>query len=159
MTRNVNAPPVRRCEAALVKVGAPETWSRRTRPRSSPRHLQESVDELHHEGVADARRRRGGLLAHGDAREALHVVEQVQAAGGDQGAVHGSELARVDRVGRGAEDGGLTVHAAAGSLYLLHNVQDLARIPLRKKAAAPPPRISDALVLQFVDRLLAVARR
>jgi hypothetical protein len=44
-------------------------------------------------------------------------------------------------------------------LHLLHDAQDLARIPLRKKPAAPPPRIDDALVVQFVDRLLAVARR
>ena len=48
---------------------------------------------------------------------------------------------------------------AAGSLHLLHDVDDLARIPLRKKAAAKPRRIGDALVVQFVDRLLAVARR
>ena len=47
---------------------------------------------------------------------------------------------------------------AAGSLHLLHDAQDLARIPLRKKAAAKPPRIGDALVVQFVDRLLTVAR-
>ena len=44
-------------------------------------------------------------------------------------------------------------------LHLLHDAQDLARIPLRKKPAAKPPRISEALVVQFVDRLLAVARR
>ena len=36
---------------------------------------------------------------------------------------------------------------------------DLARIPLRKKPAAQPPHIGDALVVQFVDRLLALARR
>jgi hypothetical protein len=30
---------------------------------------------------------------------------------------------------------------------------------MRTKAAAPPPHIGDALVVQFVDRLLAVARR
>ena len=47
---------------------------------------------------------------------------------------------------------------AGGSLHLLHDAQDLARIPLRKQAAAPPPRISEALVVQFVDRLLEVAR-
>jgi hypothetical protein len=44
-------------------------------------------------------------------------------------------------------------------LHLLHDAQDLARIPLRKKPAAPPPRIGDALVVQFVDRLLELARR
>ena len=47
---------------------------------------------------------------------------------------------------------------AAGVLHLLHDAQDLARIPLRKKAAAKQPHIDDALVVQFVDRLLAVAR-
>ena len=47
---------------------------------------------------------------------------------------------------------------AAGSLSLIHDVDDLARIPLRKKAAAKPPYIDDALVVQFVDRLLTVAR-
>ena len=62
--------------------------------------------------------------------------------------IYAGKLAAVDRA-----------LVAAGSLHLLHDVQDLARIPLRKKAAALPPRISDALVVQFVDRLLKVARR
>ena len=62
--------------------------------------------------------------------------------------IYAGKLAAVDRA-----------LVAAGSLHLLHDVQDLARIPLRKKSAAKPPRISDALVVQFVDRLLAVARR
>jgi hypothetical protein len=48
---------------------------------------------------------------------------------------------------------------AGGRLHLLHDEQDLARIPFQKKPAAKPPRISDALVVQFVDRLLEVARR
>jgi len=42
---------------------------------------------------------------------------------------------------------------------VINNVDDLARIPLRKKAVAKPRRIGGALVVQFVDRLLAVARR
>ena len=53
--------------------------------RLPPRHRQESVDELHHEGVADARRRRGRLLLEWDPREVLRVVERMQAAAGDQG--------------------------------------------------------------------------
>ena len=48
---------------------------------------------------------------------------------------------------------------AAGRLDLLHDAYDLTRIPLHKKAAAKRPRISDALVVQLVDRLLEVARR
>ena len=48
---------------------------------------------------------------------------------------------------------------AGGSLHLLHDVQGLALIPLCEEPAAPPPRISDALAAQFVDRLLELARR
>ena len=38
------------------------------------------------------------------------------------------------------------VVVAGGRLHLLHDAYDLTRIPPRKKAAAPTPRISDALV-------------
>ena len=62
--------------------------------------------------------------------------------------IYAGKLAAVDRA-----------LVASGSPYLLHDAGDLARIPLRTKAAAPPPHIGDALVVQFVDRLLAVARR
>ena len=48
---------------------------------------------------------------------------------------------------------------ADGRLHLLHDADDLAWIPLRKKAAAKPVRIGDALVAQFVDRLPEVAPR
>ena len=61
--------------------------------RSSPCHLQEPVDELHHEGVADAPWFRDRLLPQRDACEVLHVVEKLQAAAGHQGAVHGGEAA------------------------------------------------------------------
>ena len=62
--------------------------------------------------------------------------------------IYAGKLAAVDRA-----------LVAGGRLHLLHDVQDLARIPLRKKSAAPPPRIGDALVVQFVERLLKLARR
>ena len=62
--------------------------------------------------------------------------------------IYAGKLAAVDRA-----------LVAGGSLHLLHNAPDLARIPLRKKSAAKPPRIGDALVVQFVERLLKLARR
>ena len=62
--------------------------------------------------------------------------------------IYAGKLAAVDRA-----------LVAAGRLNLLADEEDVARIPMRTKAAAPPPHIGDALVVQFVDRLLAVARR
>jgi hypothetical protein len=62
--------------------------------------------------------------------------------------IYAGKLAAVDRA-----------LVAGGSLHLLYDDGDLAGIRLRKKRAAQPPRIGDALVVQFVDRLLALARR
>jgi len=104
----------------------------------------------------------GTLLWRGEALDGRQLVagaDAVVSAGGSMNreaavlgtpaySIYAGKLAAVDRA-----------LVAAGSLHLLHDVDDLARIPLRKKAAAPPPRISDALVVQFVDRLLEVARR
>jgi len=104
----------------------------------------------------------GALLWRGqalDGRQLVAAADAVVSAGGSMNreaavlstpawSIYAGKLAAVDRA-----------LVAAGSLHLLHDVDDLARIPLRKKAAAPPPRISDALVVQFVDRLLEVARR
>ena len=104
----------------------------------------------------------GALLWRGEALDGRQLVagaDAVVSAGGTMNreaavlgtpaySIYAGKLAAVDRA-----------LVAAGSLHLLHDAQDLTRIPLRKKAAAPPPRISDALVVQFVDRLLAVARR
>jgi len=102
----------------------------------------------------------GALLWRGEALDGRQLVagaDAVVSAGGSMNreaavlgtpawSIYAGKLAAVDRA-----------LVAAGRLHLLHDVQDLARIPLRKKPAAPPPRISDALVVQFVDRLLAVA--
>lgn len=104
----------------------------------------------------------GGLLWRGEALDGRQLVagaDAVVSAGGSMNreaavlgtpaySVYAGKLAAVDRA-----------LVAAGSLHLLHDVDDLAGIPLGKKAAATPPRISDALVVQFVDRLLRVARR
>jgi len=38
-----------------------------------------------------------------------------------------------------------------------HDADDLARILFQNRAAAPPPRIADVLVAQFLDRLPPVA--
>jgi len=62
--------------------------------------------------------------------------------------IYAGKLAAVDRV-----------LVATGSLQFLHDVDDLAGIPRRKKAVAKPRRIGDALVVQFIDRLLELARR
>ena len=104
----------------------------------------------------------GALLWRGEALDGRQLVagaDAVVSAGGSMNreaavlgtpawSIYAGKLAAVDRA-----------LVAAGRLHLLHDVQDLARIPLRKKPAATPPRISDTLVVQFVDRLLAVARR
>ena len=104
----------------------------------------------------------GSLLWRGEALDGPQLVagaDAVVSAGGSMNreaavlgtpaySIYAGKLAAVDRT-----------LVAIGSLCLLHDVDDLARIPLRKKAAATPPRIGDALVVQFVDRLLQVARR
>ena len=74
------------------------------------------------------------------------VNREAAALGTPAYSIYAGKLAAVDRA-----------LVAAGRLYLLHDAQDLARIPLRRKAAATPPRISDVLVVQFVDRLIEVA--
>ena len=104
----------------------------------------------------------GALLWRGEALDGRQLVagaDAVVSAGGGMNreaavlgtpawSIYAGKLAAVDRA-----------LVAIGSLHLLHDAQDLARIPLRKKAAAAPAHISDALVVQFVDRLLEVARR
>jgi len=102
------------------------------------------------------------LLWHGEALDGRQLVagaDAVVSAGGSMNreaavlgtpafSIYAGKLAAVDRA-----------LVAAGSLQLLHDEGDLARIPLRKKPAAMPPHIGDALLVQFVDRLLALARR
>lgn len=104
----------------------------------------------------------GGLLWRGeplDGRELVAGADAVVSAGGSMNreaavlgtpaySIYAGKLAAVDRA-----------LVAGGSLRLLHVEDDLARLPLQKKAAAVPPRIGDALLQQFVDRLLEVARR
>ena len=62
--------------------------------------------------------------------------------------VYAGKLAAVDRA-----------LVAAGSMHLLHDEEDVARLPLARKPAAPPPPIGADLVVQFVDRLLDLALR
>lgn len=104
----------------------------------------------------------GGLLWRGeplDGRELVAGADAVVSAGGSMNreaavlgtpaySIYAGKLAAVDRA-----------LVAGGSLRLLHVEDDLARLPLQKKAAAVPPRIGAALLQQFVDRLLEVARR
>jgi predicted glycosyltransferase len=103
----------------------------------------------------------GGLLWRGeplDGRELVAGADAVVSAGGSMNreaavlgtpaySIYAGKLAAVDRV-----------RVAGGSLCLLQSEDDLARLPLGKKPAAAPPQIGDALLVQFVDRLLEVAR-
>ena len=83
----------------------------------------------------------GSLLWHGQALDGRRIVagaDAVVSAGGSMSreaamlgtpawSIYAGRLAAVDRA-----------LVAAGSLHLLHDAQDLARIPLRKKPAAKP---------------------
>jgi uncharacterized protein len=104
----------------------------------------------------------GSLLWRGEALDGRQLVagaDAVVSAGGSMNreaavlgtpaySIYAGKLAAVDRA-----------LVAAGSLHLLHDVDDVSRVPLQKKVAAAPPRIGDGLLTQFVDRLLKVARR
>ncbi len=104
----------------------------------------------------------GRLLWRGeslDGRELVAGADAVVSAGGSMNreaavlgtpaySVYAGKLAAVDRA-----------LVAGGSLRLLQSEDDLARLSLQKKAAAAPPQIGDALLMQFVDRLLQLARR
>jgi len=104
----------------------------------------------------------GCLLWRGeplDGRELVAGADAVVSAGGSMNreaallgtpaySIYAGKLAAVDRA-----------LVASGSLRLIQNEDDLARLPLQKKAAAAPPQIDDALLVQFVDRLLEVAHR
>ena len=94
-----------------------------------------------------------------DGRELVAGADAVVSAGGSMNreaavlgtpaySIYAGKLAAVDRA-----------LVAGGSLRLLQSEDDLARLSLQKKAAAAPPQTGDALVVQFVDRLLEVARR
>ena len=62
--------------------------------------------------------------------------------------IYAGKLAAVDRA------------LVAGSrLRLLQNEADLMRLSLQRKPSAVPPEIGKVLLMQFVDRLLRVARR
>jgi predicted glycosyltransferase len=61
--------------------------------------------------------------------------------------IYAGKLAAVDRA-----------LVAAGSMSLVHDQDDIARLPLGRKAVTALPQLGDALVVQFVDRLLALAR-
>jgi len=103
----------------------------------------------------------GSLLWRGeplDGRELVAGADAVVSAGGSMNreaavlgtpaySIYAGKLAAVDRT-----------LVADGSLCLLQSQDDLVRLPLRKKAVAEPPRIGDALLVQFVDRLQEVAR-
>ena len=104
----------------------------------------------------------GKLLWRGEALDGRQLVagaDAVVSAGGSMNreaavlgtpaySMYAGKLAAVDRA-----------LVAGGSLQLLYEVDDLARIPLRKKQIVTSPCIGDALVVQFVDRLLEVTRR
>ena len=68
----------------------------------------------------------------------------MQAAGGHQGAVHGGEPACIDGPGRGAEHGGLAVHAAAGA----HDGVGAGHEPAAVERFAAPEESAEAGGLQ-----------
>jgi uncharacterized protein len=104
----------------------------------------------------------GSLLWSGeplDGRQLVAGADAVLSAGGSMNreaavlgtpaySIYAGKLAAVDRA-----------LVAGGSLCLLQSEDDVARLPLQKKAAVAPPQIGDALLMQFVDRLQHVARR
>jgi predicted glycosyltransferase len=104
----------------------------------------------------------GSLLWRGeplDGRQLVAGADAVVSAGGSMNreaavlgtpaySIYAGKLAAVDRA-----------LVAGGSLLLLQCEDDLARLPLQKKLAAAPPQFGQALLVQFIDRLLEVARR
>jgi predicted glycosyltransferase len=104
----------------------------------------------------------GGLVWRGgplDGRELAANADVVVSAGGSmnrEAAVLGTpaysiyvgKLAAVDRA-----------LVAQGRLHLLQSEADITRLPLQRRAGDAPPQIGQTLVIEFVDRLLEVARR
>jgi predicted glycosyltransferase len=101
------------------------------------------------------------LLWKGDAldgRQLIAGADAVISAGGSMNreaavlgtpaySIYAGKLAAVDRA-----------LVAEGKLTLLRSPGDVAGLVLAKKPASPPPRIDDRLLLEFVDKLLEVAR-
>jgi uncharacterized protein len=104
----------------------------------------------------------GCLLWRGeplDGRELVAGADAVVSAGGSmnrEAAVLGTPAYSIYAGRLAAVDRSLV---AGGRLRLLQSEDDLTRLALRKKAAAAPPQIGNELLVQFVDRLLEVARR
>jgi uncharacterized protein len=104
----------------------------------------------------------GGLLWRGeplDGRQLVAAADAVISAGGSMNreaavlgtpaySVYAGKLAAVDRV-----------LLAGGRLRLIQTEDDLAGLALGRKPTAAPPQIGTELLVQFVDRLLEVARR
>jgi uncharacterized protein len=93
-----------------------------------------------------------------DGRQLVARADAIISAGGSMNreaavlgtpaySIYAGKLAAVDRA-----------LVAEGRLRLLRSTEDIAALELSKKPEAPPPRIDDGLLRQFVDRLLEVAR-
>jgi uncharacterized protein len=103
----------------------------------------------------------GDLLWKGDAldgRQLISAADAVVSAGGSMNreaavlgtpaySIYAGKLAAVDRA-----------LVAEGRLTLLRSPADVSALQFAKKPTAPAPRIGDGLLLQFVDKLLEVAR-
>jgi predicted glycosyltransferase len=103
----------------------------------------------------------GDLLWNGpalDGRQLIFGADAVISAGGSMNreaavlgtpaySLYGGRLAAVD-----------LALVAEGRLKLLRSSRDFATLTLPKKSAAPPLTLDDALLRQFVDRLLGVVR-
>jgi predicted glycosyltransferase len=93
-----------------------------------------------------------------DGRQLISGADAVISAGGSMNreaavlgtpaySIYAGKLAAIDRA-----------LVAEGKLVLLRSSADIAALALGKKAVAPPPRLDDGLLKQFVDKILAVAR-
>lgn len=93
-----------------------------------------------------------------DGRQLIAGADAVISAGGSMNreaavlgtpaySIYAGKLAAIDRA-----------LVAEGRLVLLRSSADLEALTLSKKTVAPPPRIRDGLLKQFVDKILEVAR-
>jgi uncharacterized protein len=93
-----------------------------------------------------------------DGRQLIAAADAVVSAGGSMNreaavlgtpaySIYAGKLAAVDRA-----------LVADGRLALLGSTADVAALHLGKKQGAAPPKVGDALLMQFVDRLVALAK-
>jgi uncharacterized protein len=93
-----------------------------------------------------------------DGRQLIAAADAVISAGGSMNreaavlgtpaySIYAGKLAAIDRA-----------LVAEGRLTLLRDADDVAALELAKKRASAPPKVGNELLVQFVDRVLAIAR-